>query len=129
MPGDLGIGGSITCAKGLSLNPHASFATCPPLDDLLVPGGQGTRTEVGNARLLEFVSSRGGACQAVLSVCTGTFLLHAAGMDLTLAFIASLAGEEVAARVQFASEYDPSARRYGDLHTSHPAAPAYLRQV
>ncbi len=167
-------GGSITCAKGLSLNPHASFTTCPPLDYLLVPGGQGTRTEVGNARLLEFVSTRGGACQAVLSVCTGAFLLHAAGllagrtatthwgslerlralgditvveerfvrdgtiwssagiaagMDLTLAFIASLAGEEVAAQVQFASEYYPSNRRYGDLHTSHPAAPTYLRQV
>jgi hypothetical protein len=50
-------------------------------------------------------------------------------MDLTLAFIASLAGEEVAAQVQFASEYYPSNRRYGDLHTSHPAAPTYLRQV
>ncbi len=72
--------GPITCAKGLSLNPHASFATCPPLDYLLVPGGQGTRTEVGNARLLEFVATCGGACQAVLSVCTGAFLLHAAGL-------------------------------------------------
>lgn len=39
----------------------------------------------------------------------------AAGMDLTLAFIASVAGEETAAQVQFASEYYPSARRYGDL--------------
>ena len=36
----------ITCAKGLVLVPHASFATAPPLDVLLVPGGQGTRTEL-----------------------------------------------------------------------------------
>ena len=40
----------ITCAKGLSVNPHVSLNDCPPLDYLLVPGGQGTRTEVTNAK-------------------------------------------------------------------------------
>ena len=33
----------ITCAKGLSINLHVSFANCAALDYLLVPGGQGTR--------------------------------------------------------------------------------------
>lgn len=70
----------VTCAKGLSINPHASFATCPPLDYLLVPGGQGTRREVDNRALIDFVASQAKHCQAVLSVCTGAFVLHAAGL-------------------------------------------------
>lgn len=47
----------IICAKGLSINPHISFATCPPLDYLLVPGGQGTRREVSNPVLIDFVAN------------------------------------------------------------------------
>lgn len=70
----------VTCAKGLVLLPHASFATAPPLDVLLVPGGQGTRTEVNNPELIAFIRSQAIHCRAVLSVCTGAFLLHAAGL-------------------------------------------------
>jgi transcriptional regulator GlxA family with amidase domain len=70
----------VTCAKGLSLNPHASFEECPALDFMLVPGGQGTRAEVSNPRLLEFVSAQARSCKAILSVCTGSFILHAAGL-------------------------------------------------
>lgn len=72
--------GPITCAKGLVLLPHASFATVPPLDVLLVPGGQGTRTEVNNPELIAFIRRQAANCRAVLSVCTGAFLLHAAGL-------------------------------------------------
>jgi putative intracellular protease/amidase len=32
-----------------------SFAACPALDYLLIPGGQGAEREVGNAELLAFV--------------------------------------------------------------------------
>jgi len=70
----------VVCAKGLSINPHASFASCPPLDYLLVPGGQGTRQEVNNKTLLDFVAGQAKSCKAVLSVCTGAFVLHAAGL-------------------------------------------------
>jgi len=69
----------VVCAKGLSVNPHASFETCPPLDFLLIPGGQGTRTEVNNQALLAFVRRQAATCKALLSVCTGSFILHAAG--------------------------------------------------
>ena len=72
--------GPITCAKGMVLLPHASFASAPPLDVLLVPGGQGTRTEVANAELIAFIRRQSASCRAVLSVCTGAFLLHAAGL-------------------------------------------------
>ena len=70
----------VVCAKGLSVNPHASFESCPDLDYLLVPGGQGTRTEVSNEILLEFITRQAESCEAILSVCTGSFILHAAGL-------------------------------------------------
>lgn len=72
--------GPVICAKGLSLNPHATFADCPPLDFLLVPGGEGTRREVDNPALIQFVSRQAKGCRSVLSVCTGTFILHRAGL-------------------------------------------------
>ena len=70
----------LTCAKGLSINPHVSFTNSPNLDYLLIPGGQGTRQEVKNQVLIEFVATQAQHCQALLSVCTGSFILHAAGL-------------------------------------------------
>jgi transcriptional regulator GlxA family with amidase domain len=43
-------------------------------------GGQGTRAEVNNKLLVDFISRQALSCKAVLSVCTGSFLLHAAGL-------------------------------------------------
>ena len=70
----------VKCAKGLRIVPDYSFDTCPPLDYLLVPGGWGTRKEVANGELLEFVKRQFGSCKHVLSVCTGAFILQAAGL-------------------------------------------------
>ncbi|MBS0470820.1 MAG: DJ-1/PfpI family protein [Proteobacteria bacterium] len=67
----------VRCAKGMTVLPHATTATCGLLDVLLVPGGQGTRREVNNRALLDWI----GACRAqwITSVCTGAMLLTAAG--------------------------------------------------
>jgi transcriptional regulator GlxA family with amidase domain len=73
-------GGEVVCAKGLRMIADYSFADCPPLDYLLIPGGQGTRQEVGNTALLEFVRKQAKSCREVLSVCTGAFILQAAGL-------------------------------------------------
>jgi transcriptional regulator GlxA family with amidase domain len=70
----------VICAKGLSINPHVTFSECPQLDYLLVPGGQGTREQVNNEVLIRFVAEQAKGCQAVLSVCTGSFILHRAGL-------------------------------------------------
>jgi transcriptional regulator GlxA family with amidase domain len=72
--------GPIVCNKGMSVNPQVIFSECPPLDYLLVPGGQGTRNEVNNEVLIRFVAEQAKHCRAVLSVCTGTFILHRAGL-------------------------------------------------
>jgi hypothetical protein len=50
-----------------------------------------------------------------------------AGIDLTLAFIAQVAGDDVAGRGQFGAEYYPLTVAYGD-YLRHAKAPAYIRE-
>jgi len=69
----------VRCAKGLRLLPDHSFSDAPPLDVVLVPGGQGTRREIENPVLLEWLRKAGEGCTWVTSVCTGSLLLHGAG--------------------------------------------------
>lgn len=66
-------------AKGLVVVPDCSFENCPPLDVIVVPGGQGTRVEVDNKALMGFVKRTGQAASWVTSVCTGAFILSRAG--------------------------------------------------
>ena len=73
-------GGVVNCAKGLRILSDYGFADCPQIDYLLIPGGQGTRRAVTNAKLLEFVRTQAQSCKQVLSVCTGSFILQAAGL-------------------------------------------------
>lgn len=70
----------IKCAKSLQLLPDYSFVDCPPLNYLLVPGGVGTRSEVNNPGMIEFIRTQAKDCRYVTSVCTGAFLLQAAGL-------------------------------------------------
>jgi transcriptional regulator GlxA family with amidase domain len=73
----------LRCAKGLTVVPDHGFDDCPPLDVLLVPGGQGTREQVGNEALLGFVKQQVEQhVQTIMSVCTGAFILHRAGLLL-----------------------------------------------
>ncbi|MES1949216.1 hypothetical protein S4A8_00105 [Salinisphaera sp. S4-8] len=47
-------------------------------------------------------------------------------MDMTLAFIADIAGERTAGEVQRWAEYYPDDRRYGDAHRANEL-PAYIK--
>lgn len=73
-------GGTVRCKKGLRIVADTDFANCPPLDALLVPGGDGRKTEMKNEKLLQFVREQAENAQAVLSVCSGAFILQAAGL-------------------------------------------------
>jgi transcriptional regulator GlxA family with amidase domain len=162
----------VQCAKGLVITPHHAFKDCPPMDCLLVPGGRGSRTELSNAVFIDFLKEQGAACDHVLSVCTGAFLLAkagflegrsattywsmlgaleafgdikvveeryvrdgniwtsagvSAGMDLTLAFINEVLGEEAAEEVQFGTEFYPDRIIYGKPG-ERKGAPGYLKQ-
>jgi transcriptional regulator GlxA family with amidase domain len=70
----------VRCAKGLRITPDHSFADAPALDVLLVPGGQGTRREIDNPVLLDWLRKVAPGCQWVTSVCTGAYLLCGAGL-------------------------------------------------
>ena len=69
----------IVCAKGMRVIPHGTIAQIESLDILLVPGGQGTRREVENTALLNWIARISADAQWVTSVCTGALLLAAAG--------------------------------------------------
>lgn len=71
--------GLIRCAKGMRVQSDVGFADCPALDVLLVPGGQGTRREVDNPAMLQWIADRAAGCKWVTSVCTGSLLLSEAG--------------------------------------------------
>ena len=69
----------VRCAKGMRVLPDVTFENCPKLDVVLVPGGQGTRREVENKPMLDWIAKVSKDCQWVTSVCTGAMLLTAAG--------------------------------------------------
>src|SRR5260221_9486985 len=66
----------ITCRGGLLVKPHATTENHPPLDILVVPGGQGTRRERHNQRLLDWIARQDQHTNLTTSVCTGAFLLE-----------------------------------------------------
>lgn len=72
--------GPVVARGGLSVNPHYHLADCPRPDLLLVPGGQGTRREMHNAALIDWISRAAAGAELVLSVCTGSLLLAKAGL-------------------------------------------------
>lgn len=72
-------GRAIKCAKGLRVLADHTFENAPRLDVVLVPGGQGTRTEVNNPVMIEWLRRVGAECKWVTSVCTGALILHKAG--------------------------------------------------
>jgi transcriptional regulator GlxA family with amidase domain len=73
-------GQPIRARNGLLVTPSHSFANCPPADILLVPGGFGTRREMRNPVMLEWVAREGARCELLLSVCTGALILASAGL-------------------------------------------------
>lgn len=66
---------------GLALVPTHTFATCPPLDLICVPGGRsGVVSTMGDHDTIEFIRRQAGAAKYVTSVCTGAFILGVAGL-------------------------------------------------
>ena len=64
----------------LTLNPTCTFADCPPTDVLVVPGGFGVDDAMNDPELMAFVRREGASARYVTSVCTGAFILGAAGL-------------------------------------------------
>lgn len=85
-----GDAGPVPGSHGLVVLPTASFASCPRLDVLIVPGGGARRGRDGEAwgvqhfsthgPTLDFVQACAASASTVASVCTGAFVLAGAGL-------------------------------------------------
>ena len=73
-------GERITARGGLSVNPAYSFENCPRSDILLMPGGMGTRREMNNQGMLDWLRRNAEDAELVLSVCSGALVLAKAGL-------------------------------------------------
>jgi len=70
----------IIARNGLKVVPDYALADAPHLDLLVVPGGQGTRQEVSNPKLIGWIKRRAAEASLTISVCTGAFLLAETGI-------------------------------------------------
>ena len=73
-------GGMVASRQGPKSVCDDSFQSAPAIDVLLVPGGIGTRGEVNNPVLLDWLKERSEQAELVASVCTGSALLAKAGV-------------------------------------------------
>ena len=160
--------GPVPSAQGPQAVASHAFSDCPHLDLILVPGGIGTRAEIDNPAMLDFLRRRVAAAEVAMTVCTGTALFAragvldghrattnkmffqwvadqgprvewvrearwvedgklvtssgvSAGMDMALAVIQRLYGEDISRNIATAAEYDwhrdanwdPFARTHG----------------
>ena len=67
--------------SGLSLVPTHTFENCPRLDLICIPGGNvGVVRAMGDQETIKFVQRQSSTAKYVTSVCTGAFILGAAGL-------------------------------------------------
>ena len=70
----------ITAGGGMQIVPSTTFADCPQLDILCVPGGAGMNPLLNDEETLDFIRRQAPGAKYVTSVCTGSLVLGAAGL-------------------------------------------------
>jgi transcriptional regulator GlxA family with amidase domain len=70
----------VVTTGGMKVIPDYTFKSCPKLDILVVPGGWGTRKELKNLVMLDWLRIRASEVETLTSVCTGSMLLGFAGL-------------------------------------------------
>jgi cyclohexyl-isocyanide hydratase len=65
---------------GLSLLPTTTFRDCPQLDLICIPGGAGVVKAMTDPETIDFVRRQAAGARYISSVCTGAFVLGAAGL-------------------------------------------------
>jgi transcriptional regulator GlxA family with amidase domain len=73
-------GENVTASSGVTLAAAPLTKLSEVLDTLLVAGGEGVETAIENPVLVEWVRQRAAQARRVASVCTGAFMLAAAGL-------------------------------------------------
>lgn len=69
----------VQAQAGFTVLPNYSFADRPAMDAFLIPGGFGTRQEIRNGRLHEFICSQP-ETTLLTSVCTGSWIYGQMGL-------------------------------------------------
>src|SRR4051812_11749776 len=64
----------------MSITPTITFADCPQLDVICVPGGAGADDMVNDEEMLDFLRQQAEGAKYITSVCTGSLVLGAAGL-------------------------------------------------
>lgn len=72
--------GELKTRNGLRVTPDYTFDDAPEIDILVVPGGMGTRREIDNPRVIEWIAAVAQGAELTTSVCTGSFLIARAGV-------------------------------------------------
>jgi transcriptional regulator GlxA family with amidase domain len=72
--------GVVTCAKGMRLLPDHTWESAPAIDVLVYPGGEGTRSQLGDETIRKWVRGVAEQGSLVTSVCTGSLVLADAGL-------------------------------------------------
>jgi cyclohexyl-isocyanide hydratase len=67
-------------SAGLAILPTTTYADCPQLDIVCVPGGPGHLQIMEDAATLSFLNAQAPGCRYVTAVCTGALVLAAAGL-------------------------------------------------
>lgn len=70
----------VVTTGGMKVLPGYTFKSCPKLDILVVPGGWGTRRELSNPVMLNWLRLRASEVEMLTSVCNGSMLLGFAGL-------------------------------------------------
>lgn len=70
----------VVSSTGLTLLPTRTFADCPALDVICVPGGLGINALLEDPQTLAFIQQQARTVRYVTSVCTGALVLGAAGL-------------------------------------------------
>ncbi|MEM8975629.1 MAG: DJ-1/PfpI family protein, partial [Pseudomonadota bacterium] len=70
----------VTAGGGMQIIPNQTFADCPQLDLICVPGGAGMNPLLNDVETLAFIRKQSAGARYVTSVCTGALVLGAAGL-------------------------------------------------
>jgi len=113
-------GGAVTASAGLAMVAEPLPKRARAIDTLIVAGGKGVHAVAQDARVTAWVRRQSGHARRVASVCTGAFLLAAAGLlDGCRATTHWAACELLAARYpRLRVEADPIFVRDGKVWTS-----------
>jgi len=73
-------GQDIVGKKAMRVGAHAAMTDIQKLDVVLIPGGQGSRAQMDNKAVIDWVKAVSSECEWITSVCTGSFILAKAGL-------------------------------------------------